>query len=235
MGEFGIGQPVRRFEDTRLLRGRGQYVNDVNRPGQAYAVLLRSPHAHAQIGAIDTAAAKAAPGVLGVYTNADYAADGLGTTAPTLKRSRPDGKPMFGRVHPVLAKDRVRFVGEPIALIVAGTLAEAKDAPELVAVDYEPLPAVVSTADAATAGSPAVWDECPDNDSHVWEGRDPRATDAAFSAAAHVVRRRYVITRGHAQFMEPRGALGEYDEHQDRLVLHADVQYPHREIGRAHV
>ncbi|HEX9464442.1 MAG TPA: xanthine dehydrogenase family protein molybdopterin-binding subunit [Alphaproteobacteria bacterium] len=228
MGEFGIGQPVRRFEDTRLLRGRGQYVNDVNRPGQAYAVLLRSPHAHAQIGAIDTAAAKAAPGVLGVYTNADYAADGLGTTAPTLKRSRPDGKPMFGRVHPVLAKDRVRFVGEPIALIVAGTLAEAKDASELVEVDYEPLPAVVSTADAATAGSPAVWDECPDNVSHVWEVGDRRATDAAFSAAAHVIRRRYVITRVHAQFMEPRGAIGEYDEHQDRLVLHADVQYPHR-------
>ena len=228
MGEFGIGQPLRRFEDTRLLSGRGQYIDDFKRPNQAYAVLLRSPHAHARLRAIDTAAAKSGPGVLGVYTHVDYAADGLGTTAPTLKRTRPDGKPMFGRVHPVLAKDRVRYVGEPVALVVAETLAQAKDAVEMIDVDYEALPAVVSTADAVTSGSAAVWDECSDNISHLWQVGDKAATEAAFQKAARVIRRRYVITRVHAQFMEPRGAIGEFDEHEDRLVLHADVQYPHR-------
>jgi carbon-monoxide dehydrogenase large subunit len=228
MGEFGIGQSVKRFEDTRLLRGLGRYVNDVNLPGQAHAVLLRSPHAHARIASISTAAARAAPGVLAVYTRAEYAAAGLGTTAPTLKRTRPDGTPMFGRVHPVLAKDRVRFVGEPVAMVVAETLAQAKDGAELIEVDYEPVPAVVSTADAAGPGAPAVWDECPDNVSHVWQTGDAAATEAAFRTAAHVVKRRYVISRVHAQFMEPRGAIGDYDAREDRYVLHADVQYPHR-------
>src|SRR3954462_1838441 len=139
MGEFGIGQPVRRFEDTRLLRGHGRYINDINLPGQAYAVILRSPHAHAKLRKLDTAASKAAPGVLTVYTNADYAADGLGTTGVALKRTRPDGSPLFGRTHPILAKDRVRYVGEPVALVIAETVAQAKDAAELVAVDYDSL------------------------------------------------------------------------------------------------
>lgn len=156
MGEFGIGQSVRRFEDTRLLQGRGRFINDVNMPGQGYAVLLRSPHAHATIRALSTDAAKAAPGVLAVYTHADYAAAGLGTTAPALKRTRPDGTPMFGRVHPVLAKDRVRYVGEPVAMVVAETLEQARDGAELIEVDYDPLPAIVSTADATAPGSPAV-------------------------------------------------------------------------------
>ena len=228
MGEFGIGQSVKRFEDTRLLRGLGRFINDVNLPGQAYAVLLRSPHAHAAIKSISADAARAAPGVLAVYTHAEYAAAGLGTTAPAIKRTRPDGTPMFGRVHPVLAKDRVRYVGEPVALIVAGTLAQAKDGAELIEVDYEPLPVIVSTADAASPGSPAVWEECPDNVSHVWQTGDAAAAAAAFRNAAHVVKRRYVISRVHAQFMEPRGALGDYDAREDRYVLYADVQYPHR-------
>ena len=228
MGEFGIGQSVRRFEDTRLLRGGGRYINDVDIPGQAYAVLLRSPHAHAKIRSLSTDAAKAAPGVLAVYTHADYAAAGLGTTAPTLKRTRPDGTPMFGRVHPVLAKDRVRYVGEPVAMVVAETLAQAKDGAELIEVDYDSLRSVTATSDATVPGSAAVWDECPDNISHVWQTGDAAATEAAFRSAAHVVRRRYVISRVHAQFMEPRGAIGEYDGRDDRYVLHADVQYPHR-------
>jgi carbon-monoxide dehydrogenase large subunit len=228
MGEFGIGQSVRRFEDTRLLRGGGRYINDIDIPGQAYAVLLRSPHAHAKIRTLSIDAAKAAAGVLAVYTHAEYAAAGLGTTAPTLKRTRPDGTPMFGKVHPVLAKDRVRYVGEPVAMVVAETLAQAKDGAELIEVEYEPLPSITATADATTSGSAAVWDECPDNISHVWQTGDAAATEAAFRSAAHVVRRRYVISRVHAQFMEPRGAIGEYDQREDRYVLHADVQYPHR-------
>jgi carbon-monoxide dehydrogenase large subunit len=228
MGEFGIGQPVARLEDPRLLRGQGRFVNDFNVPGQAHAYVLRSPHAHARIRSIDTAAAASAPGVLAVYTGDDLARDGLGTTTMSLKRQRPDGSPMFAPPHPGLVRARVRYVGDPVALVVAESAALAKDAAELVVVDYEPLPAVTDTASAARSGAPAVWDECPDNVSNVWEIGDRAATDAAFARAAHVVRRRYVISRVHAQFMEPRGALGAYDPGEDRFTLYADVQYPHR-------
>ncbi len=228
MGEFGIGQPVTRFEDPRLLRGQGRFVNDFNLPGQAYAYVLRSPHAHAHIRSIDTAAAAAASGVLAVYTGDDLTADGLGTPTMSLKRKRPDGSPMFAPPHPGLVRGRVRYVGDPVALVVAESPAQAKDAAELVAIDYEPLPSVTATADATRPGAPAVWDECPDNVSNVWEIGDQAATDAAFARAAHVVRRRYVISRVHAQFMEPRGALGAYDPGEERYTLYADVQYPHR-------
>jgi carbon-monoxide dehydrogenase large subunit len=228
MGEFGIGQPVRRFEDPRLLRGGGRYIADVNLPAQAWAVLVRSPHAHARIRSIDPAPALATRGVLAVLTGADVAADGLGTPRVSVKRTRPDGSPMFAPPHPGLARDRVRHVGDPVALVVAETPAGARDAAALVRVEYEPLPAVTSTAAAVAPGSPAVWDDCPDNVSNVWEAGDPAATDAAFARAAHVVRRRYVISRVHAQYLEPRGALGAWDRHEERFTLHADVQYPHR-------
>jgi carbon-monoxide dehydrogenase large subunit len=228
MGEFGIGQAVARFEDPRLLRGEGRFVNDFNLPGQAHAYVLRSPHAAARIRSIDAAPAIAAPGVLAVYTGDDLARDGLGTTSMALKRQRPDGSPMFAPPHPGLVRGRVRYVGDPVALVVAESAALAKDAAELVAIDYEPLPSVTGTAEATRPGVPAVWDECADNVSNVWELGDRAATDAAFAGAAHVVRRRYVISRVHAQFMEPRGALGVYDPGEDRFTLYADVQYPHR-------
>ncbi|HVO16939.1 MAG TPA: xanthine dehydrogenase family protein molybdopterin-binding subunit [Alphaproteobacteria bacterium] len=228
MGEFGIGQPVSRFEDPKLVQGQGSFVNDIKLPGQAHAVLLRSPHAHARIASIDLAAARALPGVLGIFTVADLLADGLGVTAMTIKRQRPDGTPMFARPHRGLAEGRVRYVGDPVALVVAETLAEARDAAEAVAVDYEPLPSVTATAVAAQPGAPAVWDECPDNISNLYEAGDKAATEAAFARAAHVVRRRYVITRVHAQYMEPRGAIGVYDPGEDRYTLYVDVQYPHR-------
>src|ERR1700728_4905582 len=125
MVPFGIGQAVSRFEDPRLLRGGGRFIDDVNIPGQAYAVLLRSPHAHARLARLDTAAAKALPGVIGIYTQADLAADNLGTTQVQMQRKRGDGSAMFARPHPGLAKDRVRYVGDPIALVVAESLAEA--------------------------------------------------------------------------------------------------------------
>ena len=227
-GEFGIGQAVPRFEDPRLVRGQGRFVNDVNLPGQAHAYVLRSPHAHARIRSIDIAAALAVPGVLGIFTGDDVAADGLGTTVMTLKRKRPDGSPMFAPPHPGLARGRVRYVGDPVALVIAETAAQAKDAAERVAIDYEPLPSVTLTADAARPGAAAVWDECPDNISNVFELGDKSATDAAFGGAAHVVRRTYVISRVHAQFIEPRGALAAYDPGEDRYTLYADVQYPHR-------
>jgi carbon-monoxide dehydrogenase large subunit len=228
MGEFGIGQAVTRFEDPRLMRGEGNYINDVNLPNQAYAYLLRSPHAHARIVSIDTKAAAAAPGVVAVFTGADLARDKLGTMAMTLKRKRPDGSPMFARPHEGLSRDRVRYVGDPVALIVAETAAGARDAADLVSVEYEPLPAVTSTAEAAVAGSAPVWDECPDNISNIFESGDRAATDAALAKAPHVIRRRYVITRVHAQYMEARGALGQWDPGDDRYTLYADVQYPHR-------
>jgi aerobic carbon-monoxide dehydrogenase large subunit len=231
MGEFGIGQSIPRFEDPRLLRGQGRFVDDINLPEQAYMVVVRSPHAAARIHSIDVAAAAAAPGVIAVLTGDDFAAEGFGTTAVSFKRQRPDGSPMFARPHPGLARGRVRYVGDPVAVVIAGTVAQAKDAAELVAIDYEPLPAVASLADAARPGAPAVWDECPDNVSHVFEMGDRAATDAAFARAARVVRGRYPVTRVHGQYMEPRGAIGHYDEGENRFTLHAGSQYAHRTRG----
>jgi len=226
MGQFGIGQAVTRFEDGRLLRGQGRFVNDVNLAGQAHAVIVRSMHAHARLLSIDASEARAVPGVLAVLTGADIARDGLGTMQMTLKRKRPDGSPMFAPPHRGLAQDRVRYVGDPVALVVAETLAATEDAADLVRVDYDPLPSVTSTADAI--GGAPVWDECPDNVSNVFEVGDRAATEAALAGAHHVIRRRYVITRVHAQYMEPRGALGVWDPGEERFTLHADVQYPHR-------
>ncbi|HEU5192889.1 MAG TPA: xanthine dehydrogenase family protein molybdopterin-binding subunit [Methylomirabilota bacterium] len=228
MGEFGIGQSVKRFEDARLLTGRGRYQGDVNLPGQAHMVVLRSPHPHARIRGIDARAALAAPGIVAVLTGADLAKDKLGTMRMTLKRKRPDGSPMFTSPHLGLSPERVRYIGDPVALVIAETLAQAKDAAELVDVNYEPLPAVTGTADAVKPGAPPVWDECPDNISSVYEAGNKAAADAAMAGAVRIVRRRFDITRVHAQYMEPRGALGVWDPGEERYTLYADVQYPHR-------
>lgn len=224
MGPFGIGQSVKRFEDLRLVRGGGRFHDDMNLPAQAYAVIVRSIHAHARIRSMDTGPALAMPGVLAVFTGTDVA--GLGTMKMTLKRKRPDGSPMFAPPHRGLTRDRVRYVGDPVAMVVAETLAQAEDAAERLAIDYEPLPSVTATAGAM--GGPTVWDECPDNISNVHEIGDRAATDAAFATAARTVRRRYVISRVHAQYMETRGALGAWDPAEQRYTLYADVQYPHR-------
>src|SRR5262245_51495288 len=228
MGPFGVGQGVKRFEDPRLLRGEGRFHDDVNLPGQAHALVVRSVHAHARVLSVDVSAALRAPGVVAVFTGEDLARAGLGSTRPTLTRTRPDGSPMFAPTHPVLVRDRVRCVGDPVVLLVAETRVQAEDAAELVDIEYAPLPSVTATAEASRPGSPAVWDECPDNVSNVFELGDRAAVDAAFARADHVVRGRYVVTRVHAQYMEPRGALGVYDPGQDRYTLYADVQYPHR-------
>ena len=215
--QFGIGQSVSRFEDPRLLRGEGRYINDIVLAGMTQIAYLRSPHARARIVSIDAAAARAAPGVLGVFTVEDLERDGVGTTAPTFKRSRPDGTPMFWRAHPGLAKGLVRHVGDPVAIIVAETLPQAKDAAELVLVEYEALPI-----------TEPVWEECPDNVSNVFELGERAATEAALAGAAHVVKRRYSVSRVHAQFIEPRGAIGEWSPGEGRYTLHCDVQYPQR-------
>src|SRR5882672_7411571 len=227
MGEFGIGQPVRRFEDKRLLSGNGRFQSDNNLHGQAFAYVLRSPHAHARIRKLDLAAAQAAPGVALTMTSADVVEAKFGVMGVPFQRKRPDGSPMFARAFLGLAQGTVRYVGEPLAFIVAETLAQAKDAAELIAIDYEALPSVTDTAEAAE-GKAAVWDECPDNISNLFEAGNQAATDAGFAQAAHIVRRKYVISRVYAHFMEPRGAIGAWDPGEGRFTLYADVQYPHR-------
>ena len=226
--KFGMGQPVRRYEDARLLTGRGHYQDDVNLPRQTWCVFVRSPHAHARINGVDTDQAKAAPGVVAVYTGDDYAADGLGMPRANMPRKKRDGSPMFAPQRPAMVRDRARYVGDTVAMVIAETLDQARDAAELVVVDYEALPSATDVAHAAEAGSPVVWDENGDNISHTMERGDRAATDAAFARAAHVVRRRHIISRVHAQYMEPRGSLGVYDKYEDRYTLYADVNYPHR-------
>jgi len=228
VSKYGIGQPVLRFEDPRLLRGQGKFINDVNLHGQAHAVFVRSPHAHAKITKIDVEAAKNAPGVVAVLTGHDVKADGLGMPKANMPRKRPDGKPMYAPQRPPLVTDRVRYVGDPVVMVIAETLAEAKDAAELVEIGYESLRSVTLTEDTVKPGAPAVWDDCPDNISNNVERGKKVETDEAIKSAAKVIKRRYVITRVHAQFMEPRGTLGVYDPGEDRLTLYADVQYPHR-------
>ena len=197
-------------------------------PRQAWCIFVRSPYAHAKINGIDTGAAKAAPGVVAVYTAEEYVADGIAMPKANMPRKKRDGSPMFAPQRPALMGDRVRYVGDSVAMVIAVTLAVAKDAAELVMVDYEALPSVTDVAEAATPGSAVVWEENGDNISHTFERGDKAATDAAFAMAKHIIRRRYTITRVHAQFMEPRGSLGVFDKFEDRYTLYADVNYPHR-------
>jgi carbon-monoxide dehydrogenase large subunit len=227
MGEFAIGQGVSRFEDPRLVRGGGRYIDDVVYPGMAFGVVLRSPHGHAKILSIKTDAATAAPGVLTVITAADWKKAGLGELPSHGGLKRRDGSPMFNPSYPVLAEDRVRWVGDPVAFVVAETGAQAADAAELIEVDYEPLPAVVSTAKATEPGAAKVWEGCADNICFVELIGDKAATDAAFAKAAHVVKHRFVINRVTAAAMEPRGAVGVYLPAEDRYIIHSPVQRAH--------
>jgi aerobic carbon-monoxide dehydrogenase large subunit len=224
---FAIGESTTRVEDQRFLTGRGRYIGDVNLPNQAYVHFVRSPHAHAEIRGIDKAAAAAKPGVLAVFTIDDLGND-LGTTTVTFKRSRPDGSPMFWRAHPGLARGFARHVGEPVAMVIAETIAQAKDAADVLEIDYEGLPSVTDTAGALDPQAPRVWAECPDNVSHIFGIGDQVATAAAFAKAKHVVKRRYVVTRVHSQYMEPRAAIGAYDSLDEKFTLHADLQTLYR-------
>jgi carbon-monoxide dehydrogenase large subunit len=227
MGEFAIGQSVSRFEDPRLVQGRGNYTDDVQLPGMAYGVVVRSPHGHAKILSIDTVTAKVAPGVRAVITAADWKAAKLNDLPSHSGLKRRDGSAMLKPRYPVLAEDRVRWVGDPVAFVVADTPAQALDAAELVQVDYEELPAVVSTAEAVKPGAPRVYDECPDNISFVELIGDKAATDAAFAKAAHVAKGSFVINRVTAAAMEPRGAVGVYLPAEDRYIAHSPVQRAH--------
>jgi len=227
MGEFALGQAVPRFEDLRLLRGGGRYVDDLVLPRMAYGFVLRSPHAHARIRRIDTRAAAAAPGVLAVLTGADWGASGWGDLPVPVGPKRRDGAPLYRSPFPALVRDRVRWVGDYVAFVVAETRAQAQDAAELIAVDYEPLPAVTDTAAAAQPGAPLVWDDCPGNICFVHVEGDKAATDAAFARADKVVRQELVINRVTGATMEPRGSIGEYDPTEDRYTIHTTLQRTH--------
>jgi carbon-monoxide dehydrogenase large subunit len=227
MGEFGIGQPVPREEDPYLVRGAGRYVDDVTLPGQALAYVLRSPHSHARIRNIDTARAKALPGIRLVLTGNDPDILGLGLQQPWHQRKRRDGSPAFISPQPLLARERVRYIGDPVALIVAETIAQAKDAAEAIAVDFESLPAVTTIADAVAPGAPAVWDACRDNQAFVHALGDTAAVERAVAMADHLVSHRMVISRLTTNSMEPRGCLADYDAREDRITLRCTVQVPH--------
>ncbi len=226
MGEFSIGQSVRRREDPRLLMGRGRFFDDLELAHQLHAAIVRSPHAHADIRRIDAGAALAMPGVAAVLTGADYAADGLGPLPAMALYKRRDGRPMYVPQRHPIAIDRVRHVGYPVAVVVADTLARARDAAEQVAVDYAARPAVVSALAAFEPGAPLLYDDCPDNEAYFYQGGDKAAVDAAFAGAAHVVEQRLVINRVTANPIEPRGAIGDYDAGTGRYTLHCGFQRP---------
>ena len=227
MGEFAVGQSVSRFEDPRLIRGGGRYVDDIKLAGLAHGIVLRSPHAHARIRSIDVSAAKAASGVLAVLTAADVKAAGYGDLPVPGGHKRRDGSPMYKPRYPILAEDRVRWVGDYVAFVVAETPAQAMDAAEMIAVDYEELPSVTSTADAPKSGAPRVWDDCPDNVCFVELIGNQAAVDAALAGADRVVRHRFVINRVTAATMEPRGAVGDYNAADGRYTVYTPMQRPH--------
>jgi aerobic carbon-monoxide dehydrogenase large subunit len=223
---FGAGQPVKRLEDQRLLTGLGRYVDDQVHADALWLVVLRSPHAHARIVSIDTAAARAMPGVEAVFTGADLVTDDVGTL-PTLSIfKRPDGSPMVLPVRRLLAHERVRFVGEAVAVAVAKTRAIAQAAAEAIMVDYEVLPAVTDPSAALEPGAPKVWADAPDNIVAGMSYGDADAVEAAFKAAAHVVSLDVTSQRLVPAAMEPRSAVAEVDPKSGRLTMHMQTQTP---------
>ena len=222
MGQFGIGQAVRRKEDVRFITGAGQYSDDQNLPGQVYAYLLRSPHAHARILGIDTAAARQAPGVVAVFTGADVAH--LGRTRCVAPVPGRDGSKSIDPGRPPLALDRVRHVGDPVALVLAESLNEAKDAADLIDVSYEALPAVIHPAEALRPGAPQIWDEAPGNLSVDWSLGDEEAVKVAFAKASRIVKLDLDITRVIVASIEARSVLADYDPASERFTVQMGTQ-----------
>ena len=222
--KFGIGQPVTRQEDPVLLKGQGRYTDDINLPNQAYAVMVRSQVAHGIIKGIDTSAAKQMPGVLGVWTGADLNAAGFGPLKTLIPVPNRDGSPMKTPVRYSLATDKVRFVGDPVAFVVAGTLAEAKDAAEAVELDIESLPAVTDSRAAAESDAPTLFDDVPGNVCLDYHYGDAGKVAEAFAKAAHVARLPLISNRIVVCAMEPRSAIGDYDAASDRYTLRAGSQ-----------
>ena len=222
--KYGVGQPVRRKEDDTLVRGKGKYTDDFALPGQAYCWMVRSSHAHGIIKGIDTAAAKTMPGVLGVWTGEDLAAAGYNPFTCGLPLKSRDGSPLLQTNRMALPTDKVRFVGDPVAFVVAETLAQARDAAEAVELDIEPLPAVTNAADAAKPGAPLLYDHIPNNVALDYHYGDAARIDAAFAGAAHVTKLDIVNTRVAVVSMEPRVALAAYDKATERFTLQVPTQ-----------
>ncbi len=224
---IGQGQSPRRREDARLLVGAGRYTGDMAPPRVAHAALVRSPHPHARLLGIDGTAASAMPGVLGVFTAADLAADGVRPMPCIDLIANRDGSPCAAPPYPVLAEGRVRFVGQPVALVVAETLDRARDAAEAVAVEYDPLPALVDPRAAIETGALRIWDEAPDNLCADWGLGDPTAVEEAFTGAAHRIELALTNNRVAPASLEPRGAVGSYDPGTGCFHLHSGCQGVH--------
>jgi len=227
MSATGIGAAVRRKEDFRFITGKGRYTDDINRPGQSHIHFLRSPHAHAKITAIDAKAAAAMPGVLAVLTGADLAADNVGSLICGWLIHSKDGSPMKMAPHPAIARDKVCFVGDPVAVVIAETVEAARDAAEKLKVDYEVLPAVADPAKAQAKGAPQVHEVAPRNTIYQWHIGDAKAVDQAFKSAAHVTRLEIVNNRLVPNAMEPRAAIGDYDSGTSSFTLWNTTQNPH--------
>jgi aerobic carbon-monoxide dehydrogenase large subunit len=222
--KFGVGQPVRRKEDDTLVRGKGKYTDDFSLPGQVYAWIVRSSHAHGIIRGIDAEAAKAMPGVLGVWTGAHLASADYGPYTCGLPLKSRDGSPLLQTNRPALVSDKVRFVGDPVAFVVAETLAQARDAGEAVVLDIDPLPAVTSAEEAAKPGAPLLYDHIPNNVALDYHFGDAAKVDAAFAEAAHVTKLDIVNTRVAVVAMEPRAALASYDRASERYTIQVPTQ-----------
>ncbi len=227
MMKFGIGQAVPRTEDGRLVTGGGRFTDDITLPNAAYAAVLRSVHAHGALTTIDTAAAAAAPGVLAVFTSEDLDRDGIGTLKAIAKVTSRDGSPMITPPRPALARNTVRHVGDPIAVVVAESHEAARDALELIEVSIDDRPAVTDTAGALAADAPQVWPQAPGNLCFDWERGDAGAVDRAFAKADRVVRLDLINNRVVANSMEPRVAIADYDPAADVLTLYVSSQGVH--------
>jgi carbon-monoxide dehydrogenase large subunit len=227
MSATGIGAAVRRKEDFRFITGKGQYTDDVTRPGQTYIHFVRSPHAHAKIKSIDSSAANGMPGVVAVLTGKDLADDKIGNLICGWAITSKDGTPMKMSAHPAIAADKANHVGDAVAVVIAETLGQAKDAAENVKVDYEVLPAVADPAKAQAAGAPLIHDVAPNNTIYQWHLGDKGATEAAFKSANHVTKLDIINNRLVPNAIEPRAAIGDYDTGSDSFTLWNTSQNPH--------
>ncbi len=227
MGFEGIGASVRRKEDHRFLSGRGNYTDDINRPGQLYAIIRRSDRPHARLLSVDTAAAKAAPGVIAVYTGADLDADGIGGVPCGWQIHNKDGSPMAEPKHPVLATGKVRHVGDPVAVVIADTREQAKNAAELLDIAYEDLQGFATMKEAIASGAPLVHDDAPGNVCYDWHIGDKDAVEQAFARAPHRVKLDLHNNRLVPNALEPRAAIGEFDRSSGDYTLYTTSQNPH--------
>ncbi|HSZ97534.1 MAG TPA: molybdopterin cofactor-binding domain-containing protein, partial [Bradyrhizobium sp.] len=222
--KYGVGQPVHRKEDDTLVRGKGKYTDDFQLPGQAYAWIVRSSHAHGLLRGIDTSTAKAMPGVLGVWTGTDLVAAGYGPFTCALPLKSRDGTPLHQTNRTALMTDKVRYVGDPVAFVVAETLVQARDAAEAVELDIDPLPAVTDPEEATQPGAPQLYDHIPNNVALDYHFGDAEKVETAFKNAAHVTKLDILNTRVAVVAMEPRAALASYDKATERFTIQVPTQ-----------